>query len=234
MARTPRLSWVCLLTVLAAEGQILRAEKADSLLSPLIHVDVLLTASDTLSPSARAELLRETESIWLRHGVVIRWLPPTDASPPAQYRLRALIVAKRAIPAARGAFAIGELVGSTGSHPVAFVSIEGAQRLVTSSRVSMGYDLVVLEERRLGITLGRALAHEIGHFLLRTNTHARNGLMRSQFDAAEFTDLRDGPVRARSTPPRPGCGHATSTSSRTDIVFPLTVSNRHRPPSSIS
>ena len=47
-------------------------------------------------------------------------------------------------------------------------------------------------ERRLGITLGRALAHEIGHFLLRTKTHARHWLMRSQFNASEFTDLRDG------------------------------------------
>src|SRR5688572_31184186 len=164
MARAPRLSWICFLTVLAAEGQILRAERADSLPPPLIHLDVLLTTADTLPASALTALVRETESIWLRHGVAIRWLPPNDASPPGQYRLRALIVAKRAIPAARGAFAIGELVGSTGSHPVAFVSIEDARRLVNSARVSMGYDLVVLEERRLGITLGRALAHEIGHF----------------------------------------------------------------------
>ena len=40
--------------------------------------------------------------------------------------------------------------------------------------------------------LGRALAHEIGHYLLDTHTHARHGLMRPQFDALEFTDLRDG------------------------------------------
>ena len=60
------------------------------------------------------------------------------------------------------------------------------------TRRDVGYDLVALEERRLGVTLGRALAHEIGHFLLRTSTHARSGLMRSQFDASEFTDLRDG------------------------------------------
>lgn len=40
--------------------------------------------------------------------------------------------------------------------------------------------------------LGRALAHEIGHYLLGTHTHARNGLMRSTFDALEFTDPRSG------------------------------------------
>jgi len=39
--------------------------------------------------------------------------------------------------------------------------------------------------------LGRALAHEIGHYLLDTHTHARTGLMRPNFNALEFTDLRN-------------------------------------------
>ena len=182
---------MCLLTVMAG-GNVLRAESADSRPWPPNRVEVLLTTSDTLSPSARTALVRETESIWRRQGVAIHWLPPNDPSPPGKDRLRAIIVEKRSIPAAKGAFAIGELVGSTGNHPIAFISIEDAQRLVTYTRGRMGYDILELEERRLGVTLGRALAHEIGHFLLRTKTHARTGLMRSQFHAAEFTDLRDG------------------------------------------
>jgi hypothetical protein len=192
MAHEPKLSWICLLTVMAGVGHVLHAESADSRPWPPMDVEVILTTSDTLSASARTALVRETESIWQRHGVAIRWLPPNDSSPPGQARLRAFIVEKRSISAAKGASTIGELISSTGSHPVAFVSIEEAQRLVTCTRGRMGYDLTVLEERRLGVTLGRALAHEIGHFLLRTSTHARSGLMRSQFHAAEFTDLRDG------------------------------------------
>jgi hypothetical protein len=187
-----QLSRICLLTVMAGVGHVLHAESTDSRAWPPMDVEVLLTASDTLSASVRTALVGETESIWRRCGVAIRWLSPNDPSPPGPARLRAFIVEKRSIPAANGAFAIGELISSSGSHPVAFVSIEEAQRLVTFTRGSMGYDLTVLEERRLGVTLGRALAHEIGHFLLRTNTHARSGLMRSQFQAAEFTDLRDG------------------------------------------
>lgn len=191
MGQGTRSGWICLLTLLTAAGQVARAEKAPSRLSP-IEVEVLLTASETLSPSARVTLMRETESIWLRHGVAIRWVPPTDPRAPSHHRLRALIVEKRSIPASRGAFAIGELVSLPEHHPIAFVSIEDAQRLVNERRDNVGSDLAVLEQRRLGITLGRALAHEIGHFLLRTSTHARSGLMRSQFNAAEFTDLRDG------------------------------------------
>jgi hypothetical protein len=192
MVHTTTLRWICLLTVLAADAQAVRAERIDSRQTPILQVEVLLTTSDALSGAARAALVRETESIWRRHGVVIRWLPPDDSSPPGQYRLRALVVQKRSIPRTVGEFAIGELVGLSGTHPVAFVSMEEAQRLVTWTRRDVGYDLVALEERRLGVTIGRALAHEIGHFLLGTKTHARSGLMRSQFNAAEFTDLRDG------------------------------------------
>jgi hypothetical protein len=192
MVQVQKFSGICVLIGLTAGGESLLAEKVDSVPSPLIHVEVLLTTSDTLPESARAVLVRETESIWRRHGVVIHWLAPTDSSPAGQYRLRALVVQKRAIPSSGGALAIGELVSSAGRHPIAFVSIEDARRLLTCTRGSLGCDLIALEERRLGITLGRALAHEIGHFLLQTKTHARSGLMRSQFDAAEFTDLRDG------------------------------------------
>ena len=192
MVQVQKFSGICVLIGLTAGGDSLLAEKVDSVPSPLIHVEVLLTTSDTLSESARAVLVRETESIWRRHGVVIHWLAPTDSSPAGQYRLRALVVQKRAIPSSGRALAIGELVGSAGRHPIAFVSIEDARRLLTCTRGSLGCDLIALEERRLGITLGRALAHEIGHFLLQTKTHARSGLMRSQFDATEFTDLRDG------------------------------------------
>ncbi len=187
-----KLNWICLMTVLTGGGHALRAEEANPRPRPQMYVEILLTTSDTLSSSARAALVRETESIWVRHGVGIHWLPPNDPRPPGQDRMRALIVQRRSIPAEKGGFAIGEFIGSTGGHPIAFVSIEDAQRLVTWTRGSIGYDAIGLDERRLGVTLGRALAHEIGHFLLRTKTHARSGLMRSEFRASEFTDLRDG------------------------------------------
>ena len=67
-----------------------------------------------------------------------------------------------------------------------------------------GNELPIVAERRLGIVLGRALAHEIGHFLLGTHTHASRGLMRPHFDAIEFTDLRDGIFSTIRMQP-PGC-----------------------------
>ena len=72
------------------------------------------------------------------------------------------------------------------------ISIEAAKHLVSSVPGRAGDELVAVDERRLGKVLGRTVAHEIGHYLLDTPTHARSGLMRPNFDAFEFTDLRDG------------------------------------------
>ena len=41
-------------------------------------------------------------------------------------------------------------------------------------------------ETMLGRAMGRALAHELGHFLLATKTHSANGLMRARRTSAEF------------------------------------------------
>ena len=93
---------------------------------------------------------------------------------------------------AAGRIAVGELVRPPNGHPVALISIESAQRLISSVPGRGGRELNSIEQQRLGIVLGRALAHEIGHYLLDTHTHAQSGLMRPYFNALEFTDLRHG------------------------------------------
>jgi hypothetical protein len=47
-------------------------------------------------------------------------------------------------------------------------------------------------QHRVGVVLGRAVAHEIGHYLLGSSAHARHGLMRASFQPREFADLRSG------------------------------------------
>ena len=155
-------------------------------------VDVLLTMAPTLSKLARTSMMSEAAAIWRQHGLMLDWLDPSAARPVASNRLRVLIVQKRLV--SRGAFepvAVGELVRPLGSHPVALISIEGARQLISSVRGRAGYELIAIDEHRLGTVLGRALAHEIGHYVLDTHTHARSGLMRPNFNALEFTDQRN-------------------------------------------
>ncbi len=63
------------------------------------------------------------------------------------------------------------------SHAQAFVD-----KWLGSSR---GYDRWPLAARQdaLGRVIGRALAHEIGHFVLRSTGHARRGLMKARHEA---------------------------------------------------
>jgi hypothetical protein len=157
------------------------------------RVDVLLTTSPALPAAARTAMLDEAAGIWRQQGVALDWLPATDVRPAASNRLRVLVVPSRPTNTTQDKpFAVGELVRPASGHPVALISINSAQRLVRSLRGRAGYELIAIDERRLGVVLGRALAHEIGHYLLGTHTHATNGLMRPQFDALEFTDLRVG------------------------------------------
>ena len=119
-------------------------------------------------------------------------LPP-PSRPVASNRLRVLIAQEPlAVDPAIEPVAIGELVRPSSGHPVALISIEAAKHLVSSVPGRVGEELAAVDERRLGKVLGRTLAHEIGHYLLDTPTHARSGLMRPNFDAFEFIDLRDG------------------------------------------
>lgn len=155
------------------------------------RVEVLLTAASTLSPAARLAMMSEAASIWKQHGVIIDWLPPATVRPVASNRMRVLIV-ERGLASDKGTepVAVGELVRPATGHPVALISINGAQQLVSSVRGRAGYALITVDQRRLGVVLGRALAHEIGHYLLDTHTHAQSGLMRPSFNALEFTDSR--------------------------------------------
>jgi len=161
--------------------------------APAGRLEVLLTASPMLSELARNAMTQEAAAIWRQHGVALEWLPAAAVRAIGPDRLRVLVVERRPLNARSDReFSVGELIRPAGSHPVALVSIDSARRLVSSLRGRAGYELIAVDERRLGVVLGRALAHEVGHYLLDTHTHARIGLMRPQFSALEFTDQRDG------------------------------------------
>jgi hypothetical protein len=82
-----------------------------------------------------------------------------------------------------------------GSRATAIASTIGARRIIDEGRRELLQEPSAMEDYRLGLVLGRAVSHEIGHYLLQTNTHATRGLMRARIDAREFADLRSGTFR---------------------------------------
>ncbi len=158
-----------------------------------LSLEILLTIAPSLPAAARVPLLDEATKIWRSQGVAIDWSSPTAPPRLANRSLRVLVIPRRGSAARQNdSLAVGELLGPGRGHAVAIVSIEAAERLLEEGRPP-GFPLQTpLDHRRLGLVLGRAVAHEIGHYLLDTHTHARRGLMRPRFDAREFSDLRPG------------------------------------------
>ena len=182
----PRATW-CLRFLGAASVIALATTAHPRAARSQVPFGVLLTTVPEVTAVARASLIDEATRIWARAGVQLEWLPPGDPPPPAINSLRVLAV-HRPPSGSADTFVLGELVRGA-AHAVAMVSL-GEARGITERLAPM--EPRDREEQRLGMILGRAAAHEIGHYLLRTSTHAREGLMRPRITDREFADPRAG------------------------------------------
>ena len=158
--------------------------------SPVLNLR--LTPSQVLSNVSRRAMTREAEAIWRNSSVQLRWLEGNRES--HTEALRVLVTPQTVSPRAdekdEKHWTVGELLRFDGETAIAVASIDGARRIVEGSRRIGLPDQPGDREYRIGVVLGRAIAHEIGHYLLQTNTHAPSGLMRATIDATEFTDVR--------------------------------------------
>jgi hypothetical protein len=179
-------SAVCLTTVAPAAGARLAAAPA-----PLFTLDMLLTVSPELPDVSRQVLLGEATRIWARERVALRWPPARGGTTRPDAPLRVLVVARAdAAVVEDGRWAVAELVPFTDGRGLAIASIGSARRVVAAAGTREILEPPGTGDHRLGLVLGRAVAHEIGHFLLATGTHADRGLMRATIQAGEFAALR--------------------------------------------
>ena len=155
-----------------------------------------LASSQELSAMTTGVMVAEVNRIWWASHLSLIWrsgdvsepVPPVGESTDS---LRVLILATPATGLANAAtLTVGELVRHQGVKPLAIASVTAARRIVEESQRRQTLNGSRDYDRRLGVVLGRAVAHEIGHYLLRTSTHASQGLMRASIDAAEFADVR--------------------------------------------
>jgi hypothetical protein len=151
----------------------------------------VLSVAPELSSIARRVLTSEAERIWAREGVRLEWPADMRATRTASAPLQ-VVVTPRPEAQRQGAnerWPVAELLPQTGSRAIAIASIASAQRVL--SEASPQPQLLAnpqFREYQLGVVLGRAVAHEIGHYLLNTATHADRGLMRATIQAREFAD----------------------------------------------
>jgi hypothetical protein len=187
-----------LVAALIASASLLPAgvtESPATISAPPITVTV--TASG-VSPSLLRNVFEEAEAIWQSSGVSFAWrtadrdLRPctTDGPPPLPLSLR--VTFGDAPGAAKGGqLPLGWIVFDDVTTPEQeiYVSYGNAIRFLKSARGVVGLlDQMtqVQKETLLGRAMGRALAHELGHYLLASKIHTSRGLMKATRTAFEF------------------------------------------------
>jgi hypothetical protein len=81
---------------------------------------------------------------------------------------------------------------------VVTVSLDSARGLLDREEAQTsgaGRGFAPLRELRLGRMVGRAIAHEVGHFLIQSGSHTPRGLMRATHSVAALTGASLGPFK---------------------------------------
>ena len=156
------------------------------------ELSVAVTGECLVSDAVLAIATREATRVWSGGALDVRWVPVPDL-PYESPRTGWLVVRcvaeadmprnpnPRVLPIAAIRF-----VGTSPTNTI-LVSVTNALTLMKrefrESR-DLNERFNVLRELRLGRMLGRAIAHEIGHFVTRSGAHASTGLMKASHPVA--------------------------------------------------
>jgi hypothetical protein len=158
---------------------------------PVIHVTAVLVVASPISKAAIATMQAEAEQIWRGYAVRIHWLPPRLPVGPgmnvvviAAPDLRRCAPSRGNQPHTVGCF---QDDGEGDALPLIMLFPERAHRLVGGWGASFlgRRPIDGWVERVTATLLGRALAHELGHFLLGPE-HSVLGLMRAEFEVRDL------------------------------------------------
>lgn len=147
--------------------------------------------SSNIGEDVTAKAKEEIEFIWRRYGVEIVWAP--HWSPDTGTMMPDLFIQFVDGPApTKNNSAIAWIPFADGVPlPYARVSRPAALRLLGVKAWFDDRRLIDqapdIQAAALGRIIGRALAHEIGHFLIAVPGHAKNGLMRAAIDPSILT-----------------------------------------------
>jgi hypothetical protein len=159
-------------------------------------------ASDSALDLAR----RESARVWSDAGVSIRWVTASDVpyhAPPSEWlvvRCADKAAATAVAPEGRVVVPIAAIrfVSAQPTNTI-MVSIENATTLLMRDAppgAGARTPMIALRDTRLGRMLGRAIAHEVGHFLSRSGAHTPSGLMRASHTVPALTGASLRPFRA--------------------------------------
>jgi hypothetical protein len=165
---------------------------------PPIIVSVMTTGD--LSPALIARVFKETDAIWRPGGITFLWRLVTreavpfaragETGPYVPNTLR-LNIGNASGQPRDGRLPLGWIVFDDVTTPQQeiYVSYANAQAVMAESRGVVGLIAempIAQRETLLARAMGRALAHELGHYLLASKVHTERGLMKAMLNAAEL------------------------------------------------
>ena len=148
---------------------------------------ITISAPADFKPSLIGRLTAEADAIWRPAGLVINW--ECEAARAAVGSLHVVVVNERG-SASSYLQPLG-WIRFDDNAPTAelYLSYANAVELLDSSRSAAGLSraMTILErDTYLSRAMGRALAHELGHYLLASKAHTADGLMKGTRTAWEF------------------------------------------------
>jgi hypothetical protein len=144
-----------------------------------------------MEPRLKASAMDEVTHIWAEYGVDIQALSPRDAVRDDAVRLTVVLANLPNVPTAPGMLGSIPFLDDT-PEPVIILYPGAITTLISDVRVSALPDHgwpFLLRDVINGRVLGRALAHEIGHYLLRSRQHSAIGLMRARQSTIDLVGL---------------------------------------------
>jgi hypothetical protein len=151
----------------------------------LAAIPVAVFAPADITDSLVSRICAEAEAIWKPAGIAFEWHRVTSTDAVRGWWLH-VTIDERPNDLHRGRAALGWVpFTADGPRPAIYLSRSNVEALLV--RTPGVEDMTIsTHETLLGRALGRALSHEIGHYLLQSKVHTPHGLMRAVRSAAEF------------------------------------------------
>ena len=148
------------------------------LLPSQLRVDLVFSGRPMRS-TVEAAAMREVRRIWSVYGVDVRAVAPEQSRDAAVTLSIALVDGDRGVVHTLGMtqFVDGQPRPTIVMYPDAIAALLSSEYLVVRACIRWAQ---ACQDVLAGRVLGRALAHELGHYLLRMPGHSARGLMRAQ------------------------------------------------------
>lgn len=161
-----------------------------------VALTVNVTVASDISSTVVTRALAETDAIWRAAGIEFIWKREPAHSAAAALHV---VIGHDQRPVREGALALGWIYfdESTPGQRL-YISYANVQQLMRESAGVVGpQDRMPIFEREVLMSraIGRALAHELGHYFLASKVHTSSGLMKAHRTATEFFGPDERPFK---------------------------------------